>query len=241
MPQVLTTNGLILCPHGGKGITTPMHPKWQINGGTVAVEGDTGILLCPFIPCQCVGYQLKSMGLNATQIDGEKVILVTDFNQTVTGLPLVMADFHQTFDQSTPAPVPPGQTAPPPGAAMADFLSPVVTPTVQILPPFVYSSTPGPVIVNFTMTTDHPLRWILTLINESTHKGTDLTNGAPGATVQPSGGQWTTPIQTIEVTMQAPFIKALGPAPTRHHLFLTGVSQRGFSGHAEAIIDVQPP
>src|SRR5712691_5955792 len=124
MPQVLTTNGLIFCPHGGKGISTPLHPKWQINGGTVLVEGDTGILLCPFLLCPCVGYTLKSMGLNATEIDGQKVILVTDFNESKTGLPLVMADFHQTFDQSTPAPVPAGQAAPPPSAAMADFVTP---------------------------------------------------------------------------------------------------------------------
>ena len=239
MPQVLTTNGIILCPHGGKGITTPLHPRWQINGGTVVVEGDKGILLCPFLICPCGGYQLKSMGLNATTVDGQKVILVTDFNQSTTGLPLVMADFHQTFDESTPAPVPAGQSAPPPSPAMADFIAPVVTASPQTTP-FSIINSKTPVVVNFTMTTDHPLQWILTLIDESTGKNADLTNGAPGAVVQPSGGQWTTPSQPIVVTMTPAYIVSLGPAPTKHHLFLTGVSQRGFSGHAEAIIQVTP-
>jgi hypothetical protein len=238
MPQVMTSNGLILCPHGGKGLSAPPNPKWKINGGTVLVEGDTGVLACPFIPCLCVGFQLKSMALNATQIDGKKVILVTDFNQTFTGLPLVMAEFQQTIDQSTPAPVPPGQAAPPPAAAMADFLSPIVTPVIATYPFNYTGNTPDPLIVKFSMTTDHPLLWMLTLINEFTHKGTNLTNGAPGVTVQPSGGKWTVPSQTIDVTMAATFVKSLGPPLMKHHLFLTGVSQRGFSGHAEAIIVV---
>ena len=42
MPQVLTTNATIMCPHGGLGSTVPAIPKWQINGGYVAVEGDSG-------------------------------------------------------------------------------------------------------------------------------------------------------------------------------------------------------
>ena len=40
MPQILTTNAMILCPHGGTGSTVPTIPKWPINGGYVAVEGD---------------------------------------------------------------------------------------------------------------------------------------------------------------------------------------------------------
>ena len=72
MPQVLTTNALIVCPHGGLGVTTPSHPKWSINGGMVAVQGDVGVLTCPFLPLPCAGYQLQSMGLNSTQIDGRQ-------------------------------------------------------------------------------------------------------------------------------------------------------------------------
>ena len=123
MPQVLTTNATIMCPHGGLGSTVPAIPKWQINGGYVAVEGDSGTLSCPFGLFPCTGYQLRSMGLNASEIDGRKVILVTDFNQSLTGLPLVMTEFHQTFDESTPAPIPTGQPAPPPSDEMADLVA----------------------------------------------------------------------------------------------------------------------
>jgi hypothetical protein len=235
MPQILTTNALVMCPHGGKGTTVPAHPKWQINGGFVAVEGDIGALLCPFLPVPCAGYQLKSMGLNATQIDGQKVILVTDFNQTFTGLPLVMADFHQTFDQSTPAPIPPGQSPQAASPSMADFVSPVLAPPIQAIP-FSISTTTVPVVVSFAMATDHPLQWILTLINEPLKRHQDLTHGAPGATVAPAGGKWDTPGLSITVTMTPDFVAALTPGIT--HLYLTGVSQRGLSGHAEAIITV---
>ena len=235
MPQVLTTNALVLCPHAGMGTTIPSHPKWQISGGYVAVEGDMGTLACPFIPLPCAGYQLKSMGLNATQIDGRKVILVTDFNQTLTGLPLVMAEFHQTFDNSTPAPIPEGQSAPPATPEMADLVFPIVTPPFQTMP-FSISAVPAPVVFTFTMTTHHPLQWVLTLINEPLKQHVDLTNGLPGATVVPSGGQWTTASLTVTVTLTPPFMTALTVG--NHHLYLTGVSKRGLSGHAEALLVV---
>jgi hypothetical protein len=237
MPQVLTTNATIFCPHGGKGTTMPSAPKWQINGGYVAVEGDMGVLACLFAPLPCVGYQLRSMGLNATQIDGRKVILVTDFNQSFTGLPLVMTEFHQTFDESTPAPIPTGQPPPPPTAEMADLVRPIVLPPLQIVP-FSISTTTVPVVVAFNLTAAHPLQWMLTLINTTLQYHLDLTNGAPGATVAPSGGQWDTPSLAVSVTMTPPFVQAL--AVGTHHLFLTGVSRRGLSGHAEAKVEVSP-
>ena len=237
MPQILTTNALVVCPHGGKGTTTPAHPKWQINNGYVAVDGDLGTLLCPFLPVPCGGYTLKSMGLNATEIDGQKVILVTDFNRTVTGLPLVMADFHQTFDESSPAPISPGQAPPPASPALADFASPKVVPPIQAVP-FSISTTTVPVVINFTLASDHPLQWFLTMINEPQKKHTDLTNGLPGATVVPADGTWTTPTLPIILTMTPAFVAALTPGIT--HFYLTGVSQRGLSGHAEAIVTVTP-
>src|SRR5215204_4671542 len=132
MPQVLTTNAIITCPHGGLGTTTPTDPKWTVNGGFVVLENDPGVLACPFI-YPCVGYQLKSMGLNATQIDGRKVILATDFNQSITGLPLLMVETHQTFDDSTPGPIPAGGTAPPLSPALADAITPVVTVAPPVL------------------------------------------------------------------------------------------------------------
>ena len=47
MPQVLTTNAVIVCPHGGLGTSLPTDPKWSVNGGIVLLEGDTGTLACP--------------------------------------------------------------------------------------------------------------------------------------------------------------------------------------------------
>jgi hypothetical protein len=100
----------------------PISPIWTVNGGFVAAEGDTGTIVCPFVLLPCLSYTLKSMHLNATQRDGQQVILVTDFQQSDTGLPLLITDFHETYDNSSPAPIPSGQAAPAPSAAMADLL-----------------------------------------------------------------------------------------------------------------------
>lgn len=236
MPQVLTTNAIILCPHGGKGTTIPLHPKWTVNNGYASVEGDTGVLACPFLPLPCVGYTLQSMGLNATQIDGQKVILVTDFNQTVTGLPLVMAEFHQTFDESTPAPLPSGQPAPATPPELSDFAAPIVITTmaysaVPLTPP-----PPPPVVISFTMAGQHPLKWILTLIDEPEGKHADLTGGWPGAIISPVGGDWSTPSLTVTVTLPVTLLATL--APGKHHLFMTAVSKRGLSSNVEALVEV---
>jgi len=237
MPQVLTTNALILCPHGGKGASTPLHDKWRVNGGSVLVEGDPGILACPFLPLPCVGYTLRSMGLNATQIDGQKVILVTDFNQTLTGLPLLMTEFHQTIDQSTPAPVPTGQDAPPPSPEMADVAAPVVTTATSYIP-LPLTPPPPPLTIIFQLAAEHPLEWMLTLINEPQKYHVDLTNGLLGASVTPPGGKWDTPFLNIQIIMTTAFVTGLTTG--KHHFFLTGVSRRGLSGNAEAVLELTP-
>ena len=238
MPQLLTTNAQIFCPHGGKGTTVPSVPKWQINGGFVCVEGDVGTLACPFLIYPCVGYKLQSMGLNATKIDQRRAMLVTDFNQSFTGLPLLMMETHPVFDQSTPAPIPAGQPVPPLSPEMTDLVAPVVTVPQA---PFPFSmSAPAPVVITFNLTSDHPLKWILTLIDETPPgQNIDLTNGLPGAvTVVPSGGQWTAPSTTVVVTLTPPFLAGL--AQGKKDLFLAGVSQRGLSGHDAASIMVGP-
>lgn len=237
MPQVLTTNATIMCPHGGVGSTVPAIPKWQINGGYVAVEGDTGALSCPFGLFPCTGYQLRSMGLNASKIDGRKVVLVTDFNQSFTGLPLLMTEFHQTFDESTPAPIPAGRPAPAPSDEMADLSQPIVTPPLQALP-FSITTTPAPVVATFNLQSAHPLQWIVTVINTTLKYNQDLTHGAPGVTVVPANGQWSTPNLTVTATLTPAFMAALTPGT--HHLFLTAISRRGLSQYAEAILGVSP-
>jgi hypothetical protein len=237
MPRVLTTNALIVCPHGGKGTSIPTDPKWSINNGIVLLENDTGMLTCPFIPLPCASYQLKSMGLNATQIDGRKVILETDFNQTLTGLPLLITDFHQTFDDSTVAPIPSGQSAPPLPAELSDTIRPLVT---GVPPALAFNSTtmlPPTLLTTFTLTSDHPLQWILTLINEPQKRNLDVTNGLPPAlVVAPPGGSWATSALVVTVTMTNLFMASLGIG--MHHFYMTAVSRRGLSSYSEVKLTV---
>jgi hypothetical protein len=228
MPQVLTTNALILCPHGGKGTTIPSDPKWQINGGFVAVEGDTGVLACRFVPLPCASYVLTSMGLNATQVDGRKVILVTDFNHSITGLPLTIMETHQVFDESTPTPIPTGQPAPPLSPALADAVNPIVIGTPPQLAFNSVTQQPAAVTASFTLFSAFPLKWILTLISEVPRSHSDITDGGPpNLVVVPAGGGWSTPALTVTINMNAVYMSGLGMG--KHHLFMTGVSQRGLT------------
>jgi hypothetical protein len=237
MPQVLTTNATIFCPHGGKGTTIPSAPKWQINGGYVAVEGDMGVLACLFAPLPCASYQLQSMGLNATQIDGRKVILVTDFNRTVTGLPLTMIETHPIIDNSSPVPIPVGQPAPPLSPPMSDMVKPVVTSSIGNLAFNKTTMSPATLAVTFTLITAHPMRWILRQIDEPEQLSNNRTSVQPlGLTVTPSGGVWDVSPLTITMTMTAPFMGTL--APLAHRFFMIGVSQRGLSNFAEVVLTV---
>lgn len=235
MPQILTTNAVITCPHGGLGTSVPSDPKWTINGGFVLLENDTGVLACPFLLYPCVGYQLRSMGLNATQLDGRKVLLVTDFNQTFTGLPLAMVEAHPVIDNSTPAPLPPG---PPP--ALPPNLADAVKPVVAAVPPaLAFNSTtmqPASLPAVFTLFSPFPMQWKLTLINEPLASDADATNGLPGLVVLPAGGSWTVPALTVTMTLTAAFMAALGIG--LHHFFMTGISQRGLSGFAQITLAV---
>jgi hypothetical protein len=235
MPLVLTTNALVQCIHGGPGTTVPLTPIWTVNGGFVTAEGDTGALACPFFLCPCVGYTLQSMNLNATQIEGRQAILVTDFQQSFTGLPLIIQDFHTTYDNSTPAPLPSGQGVPPPSPAMADLIPPIVSASPGNTP-FSLSPPPPPetpVPILFNLTTDHPLQWILTLIT-ATGMNASLTSGYPGIIVAPSGGSWTSPSLSVTVTIPAGLITGWGPGT--NYLYMTGVSMRGKSGLGVATI-----
>ena len=237
MPQVLTTNALILCPHGGKGTTIPTMPLWSINGGYALLEGDTGTLACPFVLCPCVGYTLKSMGLNATTLNGRKVILVTDFNQSFTGLPLTMTEFHQTMDNTSPAPLPSGQSSQAPSPPMADTAKPVVVAAPPVLAFNSMTMLPPVLPIVFTLSSPFPMSWNLTMLNGVAKINLDLTKGLPpGAIVAPAGGVWPSPMLVVTVTLNAVFMAALGPGT--HHFYMTGVNQRGLSGFAECILTV---
>ena len=236
MPQLMTTNAIVTCPHGGKGTSIPSSLKWSIQGGFVLREGDTGVLSCVSVP-PCATYVLKSMHLNATVIDGVPAILATDFNQTLTGLPLTIVETHTTFDNSTPAPVPAGSDAPPLSPELLDTTPPVVVP---LLPAAAFSSTtmmPVTLPLVFMLTSPFPLMWTLTRVSEPSGSYADLTNGDPtGAAVVPAGGDWTTPVLTVTLTMSAAYMASLGIGT--HRFYLTAVNKRGLSASDKSALAV---
>jgi len=226
MPKVLTTTATILCPHGGKGTTTPTTPYVDAQGGIVTTEGDLGVLSCVFI-VPCVGYTLKSMGLNASTIAGKKVILSTDFQQSQTGLPLTITETTSLIDDSTPAPLPAGASSAPLAPELLDVAPPVVAAVPPTVPFVTTTMLPPTAAVTFSLTTAFPLQWTLTLLNVTSQQSIDVTNGVPGLVVVPAGGSWPSPSLTVVATMTAAFLAALGPGT--HYLYMSGVSKRGMS------------
>jgi len=244
MPRVLTDNAQILCAHGSPATKKPpIAPLWTINGGAVLVVGDSGGFPdCPSGLSPCGGYVLRSMSLNATFVAGLRVILVTDFNQTLSGLPMTMIENHPVFDDTSPAGIPDGQPAPPLPPEMTDLVPPVVTSSLPQATFTKPNSLPS-VAVTFTLTSAHPMLWILTEIDEPDPdpKSKDRTNTQPpGMTVTASGGQsggvWNVSPLVITLTMTAAFMNGL--LSGIHRFFVTGVSQRGLSGFAELELTV---
>jgi hypothetical protein len=227
-PQVLTTNATILCLHGGPGTTMPSSNKWTVNGAFVLLEDDTGTIACPFLPNPCTSYQLQSMGLNATEIDSKRVILVTDFNVSNTGLPLTMTESHQCFDDSVPS----ADLA----AALADTSPPVVVAAPPNLAFTLSTQLPAMLIATFTLSSAFPSTWILTFLDGTAPGSRDLTNGDTGVVVTPSGGSWSSSAEVVTVTMTVPFLSTL-PAGM-HRLYMTGVNQRGLWSAAEIALTV---
>lgn len=236
MPQVLTTNATVQCIHTGPGTSTASSGQWTVNGGSVLVDGDTGKLVCPNVACPCTGYTLHSMGLNRTEIGGKKVVMVTDFNLTDTGLPLIISELHKVVDDSTAAPIAAGQPAPPLPPPLADVTIPVVSPAPPVAAFVLATQLPATIPITFTLTAVFPLKWVLTLISDPTGLSQDLTNGAAGATVAPSGGSWSSPVQNVVLTLTVPFLSTL--AAGAHHFYLTAVNQRGAFGLNVATLTV---
>jgi hypothetical protein len=242
MPQVLTTNAVILCPHGGKGTSIPTDSKWSVNGGIVLLDGDLGTLTCPFI-LPCTGYQLRSMGLNATVIGARKVMLVTDFTQSFTGFPLTLAETHPAFDNSTPVSIPIGGAPPPTPPELQETDQPfvIVVPGALFfsLSGFNTSSLPTALPMTFTLQSQFPRRWLLSMLNLPTGQHRDITNGEPpNIVVAPSGGAWTSPVLTVNVILTGAFMATL--AVGLHHFVLAAVNHRGKSQFAESILTVSP-
>jgi hypothetical protein len=235
MPKVLTTTATIQCPHGFPGTTTPSTPYVNVQGGYVTVEGDVGTLSCTFNP-PCVGYTLASMGLNASSIGGRKVILSTDFQKTVTGLPLSIVETTTMIDDSTPAALPAGAASAPLAPELLDTAPPVVVAVPPSVPFVTTTMLPPSAPVVFTLTSAFPLSWNLVLLNGTTGAHLDVTNGVPGLVVTPPGGSWPSPTLVVTATMTAVFMAALSPG--MHWLYMTGVSKRGLSAFARASIVV---
>jgi hypothetical protein len=236
MPRVLTTNAIITCPHNGLGTTTPASRIWTVDGGFVCAEGDTGTLTCT-APYPCIGYTLRSMGLNASTVVGRRVVLTTDFNLTFTGLPLTMVETHFAVDDSTPVPVPPGQSPPP----LDPFLLDLTAPSVQAIPrTFAFNSTtmqPAVLSAAFTLAHPFPMRWLLTLVSEPLATSADISTGLPpGLVVTPAGGSWDASPLTIQLSFTAAYMAGLGIGLT--HYYLIGVSQRGLTGYDELVLAV---
>jgi len=226
MPPLLTTNALIICPHGVPAsapvLTAPIS---QVSGGIVRVEGDGGTITCPF----CVGYLLKSMHLNAIRIQGRQAVLVTDFNQTLTGLPLTITEVNVSQDQSTPSPLPPGQASAPLAPEMLDLVKPTVTATMPVSDFTISLMSPATIVATFTLSSAFGSRWTLMRVSESTPGITEvLTNGNPsGAAVVPAGGDWPASPLVVTMTLMATYMASLGPG--MHYFFMTAISKRGLN------------
>jgi hypothetical protein len=235
----MTQNATVQCAHGTPGQSTPLvqPAKWLVNDGAVLLENDTGDFpLCVFNP-PCKKYILKSMGLNATTVDGRRVILVTDFQQSVTALPMTITETHQVYDDTSPAGLTDGGPPPPADPEMTDLIAPVVVAAPPALAYNIATMSPAPLPVTFSLTSAHPMQWVLTFLNGVGSTSEDATNGLPtGLVPAPPGGAWTTPQLVVAVMLMSSFFASAGQG--LHHLYMTGVSKRGLSGFAEVKINV---
>jgi hypothetical protein len=217
-------------------MTTPLTPYVVAQDGIVASEGDPGTLACTFV-VPCVGYTLKSMGLNASSIAGKPVILATDVQKSVTGLPLLIAETTTTVDESTPAPLPAGASSATLAPELLDMVPPIVTAAPPTLAFTLSTMLPAMATLSFTLVSAFPNAWSLVLLNTLTKTSTDVTNGHPGGlTLAPSGGGWSSAPLTVTATLTASFMAAQGAGT--HWFYMTGVSKRGLTGFIPAILVV---
>jgi hypothetical protein len=247
VPKVITRNAIIHCPHGGIGQSMPSQTAVLVGGAPVLVDGDTGVIPnCLNLPpagVPCAGYTLRSMHLNAVTVGGRAAIMDTDFEQSITGYPLMLKDFHQVEDRSLRLTIPPGGTlTTPPELQDTD------RPTVTAVPAavlafskagFANTGTPPFLVATFRLTSQFPSRWMLTLIVPPDAK--DITSSAPpGLTVQPSGGSWTGSPLTVTVTLTGTYMTTLPVLPAKVSLVMVGINRRGRSAFAEAVLGVSP-
>jgi hypothetical protein len=96
---------------------------------------------------------------------------------------------------------------------------------------------PATLAASFTLSHPFPMQWVLTLISEPQARNQDLTDGlAPGLTVAPAGGNWTTPTLSVQLNFTAAYMASLGVGLT--HFFMAGVTKRGLTNFAEIVLTV---
>ena len=245
MPKIWTANAQVSCPHGGGGTSQAIPPRLaKISGGEILLDGDQGVFDSP--PCTntppCAGYACRSMGLNATSIQGRPVMLVSDFTQTYTGFPVTIVESHVVTDKTLPG------TPPASGQVIPPEMQETDTPTVLCVPPQLpfsiatFSSTSQPAMLPFTfsLSSQYPLTWMLWQVGPPATQ-LDVTAGIPSqVTVVPAGaspdGTWSSPSATVSVTITGTYAATL--APGNHEFVLTAVNRRGFSKFDKGVLVV---
>ena len=243
MPEILTTNAQIKCPHGGKGsIVLARERKFTIADGDVCLTGDTGTIAgCALLSYPCASFTLQSLNLNATEVDGKAIILHSDFQKTSTGFPLIiLPETMIGIDDSILAGIPAGQSAAPLSAAMADETAPTVL-GIAPLNSFTLSSfMPASLSMTFTLTSQFPSSWMLNFIDSKTGRTLELHKTVvPGIVVSPNDGVWRQSPLTISVNLSAAFLSTLLPA-TDHQLVMIAINERGLSGFEIISLQIIP-
>ena len=234
MPKIWTANAKVSCPHGGGGTSQAIPPRLaKISGGEILLDGDQGVFDSP--PCTntppCVGYACRSMGLNATSIQGRPVMLVSDFTQTYTGFPVTVVESHVVDDKTLPG------TPPATGQVIPPEMQETDTPTVVCVPPSApvldrglqQHEPAGDAALHLLALEPVPAE-VDALAGRAAGDAARRHRRHPGqVTVVPVGaspdGTWSSPSATVSVTITGTYAATL--APGNHEFVLTAVNRAG--------------
>ena len=139
-------------------------------------------------------------------------------------------EFHQTFDESTPAPIRTGQLAPPPTEEMADLMPPIVAPALQSHSvQYQHDAGPGRGDIQFNGGSSPRME------ADADQYDTQIPPGFNQRRARRDGRSFQRPVEHTRShghrDHDAGLCSAL--AVGTHHLFLTAISRRGLSGHAK--------
>jgi len=237
MPLIMTRDASVKCPHGGTGINIPSQDKVFVNGIPVMVDGDRGTIQgCAFPPAgpPCISYDLNSMRLNSSYIDSKNIMLVTDYVISNTGFPLIITETHFVEDNTSTAPVEPGETP-----RMPAFSLHLTKPIVSVVPSFGEFSKSSPVpslLFTFSLNSLFPLNWKLTKLNKQVFA--DIQDFTESASVTPRGGEWDANTMQIVLLLDGLYMQSLILGD--HYFILVGIDQRGNAGSIKAKLSIKP-